>query len=297
MRASRATSATAPEAVSWDRTAQGVSWDSSAVGPELRALLAEAAAPGRPEELSGLPAASAAFARHHARRRTTVTSVLAKLVAAKLAAATAGSVALSGIALAAAAGALPPALQDAAHSAIGAPAAGTDDTSGTTAAPTDTATTGDGTTSGTAADGAPTAAPTPNLAGLCHAFSAGVATSAGKALANPAFTVLLTAAGATAATDGSSADGAGQAARVAAYCSTLPGVAPTGPPATHRPPAHQPNTHRPSTHRPVHVPPTTSHRPATHAGTGPTATHATATQPSASAPAALTSGVKSHTQK
>lgn len=37
--------------------------------------------------------------------------------------------------------------------------------------------------------------PSPSLVGLCHAYTAGVATSNGKALENPAFTALITAAG------------------------------------------------------------------------------------------------------
>jgi hypothetical protein len=53
----------------------------------------------------------------------------------------------------------------------------------------------------------PNGSPSPNLRGLCTAYSAGVAANPGKALANPAFTVLITTAG-----------GKDQ---VAGYCTTL----------------------------------------------------------------------------
>jgi hypothetical protein len=53
----------------------------------------------------------------------------------------------------------------------------------------------------------PNGSPSPNLRGLCMAYSAGVAGNPGKALANPAFTVLITTAG-----------GKDQ---VAGYCTTL----------------------------------------------------------------------------
>ncbi len=49
--------------------------------------------------------------------------------------------------------------------------------------------------------------PSPSLVGLCHAYTSGVATSKGKALENPAFTVLITT--------------AGGADKVAAYCTKL----------------------------------------------------------------------------
>jgi hypothetical protein len=41
----------------------------------------------------------------------------------------------------------------------------------------------------------PNGSPSPNLRGLCTAFNAGVGENPGKALENPAFTVLITSAG------------------------------------------------------------------------------------------------------
>lgn len=55
--------------------------------------------------------------------------------------------------------------------------------------------------------GTPNGSPSPNLRGLCTAFNAGVGESPGKALDNPAFTVLITTAGGK--------------DKAAAYCSAL----------------------------------------------------------------------------
>ncbi len=69
--------------------------------------------------------------------------------------------------------------------------------------------------------------PSPSLVGLCQAYNSGVAKSKGKALDNPAFTVLITAAG-------------GQD-QVDAYCLTVLAGHPSGPPATR--PSGPPATH------------------------------------------------------
>jgi len=55
--------------------------------------------------------------------------------------------------------------------------------------------------------------PTPSLVGLCHAWLAGAGAEHGKARSNPAFTVLITAAGGSDAVD--------------AYCTTLLGASPS----------------------------------------------------------------------
>lgn len=104
-------------------------------------------------------------------------TVLAKLATLKVGATVLAVAATGGVALAAANGTLPNPLTEAsakpsAH-ATGAPA-------------------------GDKGKGSPAEAkgtPSPNLVGLCRAFKAGVAESQGKALDNPAFTVLITAAG------------------------------------------------------------------------------------------------------
>jgi hypothetical protein len=89
------------------------------------------------------------------------------------------------------------------------------------------------------------ATPSPSMVGLCHAFTAGAGDNPGKALENPAFTVLITTAGGK--------------DKVTAYCTALladathsagsPASHPTGAPSTH--PTGAPTSHptgAPSTH-------------------------------------------------
>ena len=197
----------------------------------LARLLTDASAPAQPHELEGLPAALTAFhANRPDPRRSPVKSVLAKLLAAKVLAATAGATAIGGVALAAATGSLPPSAQNAAHDLVGAPAASSTSDFGqqdTTEQPD--------TTSSTASDAAtPEATPSPSLIGLCRAYSAGVATSKGKALDNPAFTVLITAAGSKDA--------------VPAYCTTLLATAPGGKPTALPTQAQNHPSGKPATH-------------------------------------------------
>lgn len=205
----------------------------------LTRLLADAAAPAQEHELEGLSAALNAFC---ASRRTPRRSPVKTLLAAKGVAAAAAAASIGGLALAAATGSLPPAAQNAAHDLVRAPAASSQSAASDNR--TDAAT-----------QSAPSATPSPSMIGLCRAYSAGVATSKGKALDNPAFTALTTAAGSEDA--------------VPTYCTTLlatevggkptalptqaqghkPSSAPTGPPATHPtgPPATHP-TGPPATH-------------------------------------------------
>ncbi len=139
--------------------------------------------------------------------------------------------ATGGIALAAATGNLPGPLQDTAHSAFGAPAVATDaadpsdepseSVEPTQAAPQAPVLTGSETSSGSAS-------PSPSLDGLCKAFQAKATSNPGKALANPAFSVLVSAAGGT--------------DKVTDFCVTRVGPAAThGVPPTH--PAGAPSTH------------------------------------------------------
>ncbi len=58
------------------------------------------------------------------------------------------------------------------------------------------------------------ATPSPSLQGLCHAYVAGVGSNPGKALENPAFTALITAAGGK--------------DKVSSYCTTLLASSPSG---------------------------------------------------------------------
>lgn len=176
-----------------------------------------------------------------------IKSALAAVAAAKVATAAgiAAAAATGGLALAAATGNLPGPLQHAAHSAVGAP--DSNHSAGTTpqASSTDTPTRSDSSTdsasdsaSASASDSAH--APNPNLVGLCHAYQAGVGTNPGKALDNPAFTVLITAAGGK--------------ADVTSYCTALLATAHPSdsnePSETHGAPSHHgtPNGRPPSTH-------------------------------------------------
>jgi len=166
------------------------------VGP-LAASLAAARAPARPDELVGEQAAVAAFdgaARLdpvlQPRRTSMLKIALAKLLSAKAAAVVAATGA-SGVALAAGTGVLPNPLVElpAAPPASHAPA--------TTPAPEPSH----------PATGRPAATPSASLVGLCRAYTAEVGANPGRALDNPAFTVLVTA--------------AGGAEQVAEFCATL----------------------------------------------------------------------------
>lgn len=227
------------------RRASAVSWRAGA-SPALEQLLQDAAAPAHADELGGLAAALTAFSQTPQPRRNRMTSLLAKLLAAKAAlAATGSAVAVSGIALAAATGSLPAPLQTAAHDNLGAPAAASHPTPSESDSPepSDSATP----EPSDSASPEPKGTPSPSLVGLCRAYGAGVATSHGKALDNPAFTVLITTAGGKDA--------------VPAYCATLLAGAPGGKPTalpTHAQ-GHQPATH--PTGKPASHP---TGKPATH---------------------------------
>jgi len=211
-------------------------------------LLAEASAPAHADEVAGLAAALTMFNHIAPRpRRNPVMRVLASLLAAK-AIAVGAAAALGGVALAAAAGVLPAPAQNFAHDTLKAPAA---DASTHAAAQ--------------ASDHpSPSASPSPNLIGLCRAYGAGAADAKGKALSNPAFTALVTAAGSEEA--------------VPAYCTTALASAPGGKPTAlptqaqvHKPTSHP--TGPPATH-PTGPPATYPTAPTPHP-TGPPATHPT----------------------
>lgn len=148
----------------------------------LGGTLAAAAAPAHPHELAGLPAALAAFqaagrnpAVEHRRTsviRTWLTKVLTVKAAAVLAVTAAG-----GMALAATTGTLPNPLHGPSVEA-----SASHDTGKPSDKPSHPGSRG-------------SADPSPSLVGLCHAFTAGAGSDHGKALENPAFTALITAAG------------------------------------------------------------------------------------------------------
>ncbi len=227
-------------------------------------------APGTPEELSGLGAATAAFSTARAetsasgsvvalssRRRR---SVLSAGVAVGVAVA---SVALAGTAAAALTGSLPGALQQLAHDAFNAPAPSPH--------PAPDATQVAGSSGTTQRPSGPAATPgAPALAGLCHAYEVRSSTAPAAA-----FSSLEAAAKAHGQT-------------VAAYCAvsigrpgTAPAVGPmppagqsgqpTAPPGlTHKPTTPPGLTHKPTappglTHKPT-TPPGLTHKPTTPPG-------------------------------
>lgn len=168
----------------------------------LAGLLAAAAAPPRDDELAGEQAATAVFCRPadhdtvpRPRSNWMIGPALAKPRTLKVAAAVAAICAVSGVAAVAATGNLT------------SPTSGSAPSSTSTSANTrSTITIGT-----TAVRGAPStgsaARPSPDLAGLCHAYDAGAGSVHGKALDSPAFTALITAAGGR--------------AQVGAYCTDL----------------------------------------------------------------------------
>jgi hypothetical protein len=211
----------------------------------LSALLAAAASPPTAAELQGTQQALAAFRSAHLapapapRSARMWRSALTKVAAVKVAGAAAlATAATGGIALAAASGALP--FQ--AHP--GTPAVAVHPSSAAATHPNGHAT--DEASEAESSEAArpskvPAGTPSPSLNGLCHAFQAG-AMSHGNVANNPAFTVLITAAG--------GADG------VAAYCTTLIGPAPT-----HGRPTDLPAPHRSAPGGPPAVVPTHPVRP------------------------------------
>ncbi len=175
--------------------------------------LSELAVPAFPGELAGEGAAVAAFqaAAHldpvtRPRRSSMLKSTLAKILTLKAAAVLAVTAA-GGVALAASTGTLPDLLDHSPSSSASAAHA----TGKPSAKPADKGT-GPGGASGS---------PSPNLDGLCHAYLAGAGADHGKALEDPAFTVLITTAGGK--------------DKVDAYCSAVvanpPGNAPTSHPS------------------------------------------------------------------
>ena len=152
----------------------------------LAHLLAAAAAPGRNHELAGEQVALAAFRTAHRvpptqlRSHSMIKSALGKILTTKAAAVVAATT-IGGVAVAAGTGTL-----TASHDRE------TSSQSQSEATETGHAT-GKPATAGAGSHAS--AAPSPSMVGLCRAYAAGVAASHGKAMDNPAFTALVTAAG------------------------------------------------------------------------------------------------------
>lgn len=175
-------------------------------GPDaLNDLLAAASAPARRGELAGEEAAVVAFRAAHLaeavqpRRQSMLKVTLAKVLTVKIAAVAVATLAVGGVAVAAATGNLPnqgnptpppavtvPSLPNRASGSSGegegpnAPDKNKDDK---------------GTAPGKPNGDNASQSQSSSLAGLCNAFTAGAGADQGKALENPAFTALITAAG------------------------------------------------------------------------------------------------------
>ncbi len=242
------------------------------IGPAaLRQVFAAAAGSATPDELAGEQAALAHFRAAHlspvgtARRRSLLKTAAAKLLAAKVViGAGFAAAATGGVAVAAATHHLPGPLQHEAHAAPSGNASKSDHPSGSASTHSSNKPTTSpgapgqgGEHSSGPATHTPHATPSPSLRGLCTAYNAGVATNPGKALNNPAFTALITAAGGK--------------DNVAAYCVTvLASAHPSGKPSASDHPSDSdhptaPNhpTEAPSTH-PSGPPSTHPSAPATH---------------------------------
>ena len=177
-------------------------WD----GPDaLARLVAATRVTPHPDEFVGEEAVMAAFQAAQlglpiqSRRRSMIETAIAKLLTLKVAAAAVVTVAATGgVALAAANGTLPNPL-------------GGKPTAKPSASAADH---GENDPSAKGAKGSPS----PSLVGLCRAFKAGAGDNPGKALENPAFTVLITT--------------AGDKEKVAAYCDELLAAEKAGRPTT-----------------------------------------------------------------
>ncbi|MFB9307556.1 hypothetical protein, partial [Kibdelosporangium philippinense] len=208
----------------------------------LSGLLAAASAPAHEAELAGEQAALAAFRAAHLapvtqlrRRSMLIKTALAKLLTVKVAATAVTAVAAGGVAVAAVTGNLPTQRGDSptvppmgAVSSMTGPATPTPSIVSSQASDAaDKNATGKNPTDNNAADKTTSGsgAPSPSLVGLCQAYTAGAGAEQGKALDNPAFTVLITTAGGK--------------DKVPAYCTDLlanqPGQSATsaGKPTTH----------------------------------------------------------------
>jgi hypothetical protein len=173
----------------------------------LASLLVAAAAPSHGRELAGEVEAVTAFREAHlspaTQPRRPLMSATTKLLAVKALLAAMG-ITGGGVALAAATGHLPSQLG-------GTPAAASSAQASASATATASASGSPGSS--------PAASPSPSLHGLCQAYTAGVGSNPGKALDNPAFTALITAAGGK--------------EKVAAFCTSLLATKPGHTPSPH----------------------------------------------------------------
>ncbi|MEU7875173.1 PT domain-containing protein [Dactylosporangium sp. NPDC049140] len=187
----------------------------------LAAVLAASAGPAQPAELIGRRQAVAGFrtAQLHPappqRRQSVIKTALVKLLTVKAATVAVLAVGAGGVALAATTGALPNPLNSHAN-----PAASAGD-SHLSARPS------------ASEHGPGNANPSPSLVGLCHAYTAGAGAEHGKALENPAFGALITAAGGKDKVDAYCAKLLATSASESARPGGQPSEHPTGAPTNH----------------------------------------------------------------
>jgi hypothetical protein len=170
--------------------------------PPLAALLTAAAVPGRPDELTSEQASVAAFRAAHLSptpqpgRLSMIKATVMKLLTVKVLAIGAAT-AVGGVALAATTSTLPSPLTKPAPSASSGLSAAHPTAKSSRAAhkPDGTEASKDSKESKDSKGADASKGPSPSLVGLCHAYSAGNKAEHGKALDNPAFTVLITTAG------------------------------------------------------------------------------------------------------
>jgi hypothetical protein len=237
-----------------------LSGDPAAASPgqeSLANLLAAATAPGRHRELAGEQAAMAAFRVAHRapptqqRSRSMLKTALAKILTAKAAAVVAATT-IGGVAVAAGTGHLPSQHGQGASS------------QSSSSQEAETSETGPGASKAASAKASPhaAAAPSPSMVGLCRAY-AHVVASHGKALDNPAFTALVTAAHGKANVSGmcttllaqqkaEHADPAGSPAQASSghpnagqHPGGAPAEHPAGAPTVHATPTATPTPHAP----------------------------------------------------
>jgi len=250
-------------------------------GDPLADLVAAVRAPAQPSELAGLDAALAAFASAASvaptpeEKTPMLKSVVGRALALKILALVAGTAAAGGVAYAAVSDTIDNPSNGAAHgkSAL-APGQtkshGDDDSSSASGSESDDPSDGSSSASGSESDepsgsdsSSPSSSPSPSLRGLCTAWLAHPKNDA-KLSTNPAYSVLVTAAGGMDSVNG--------------YCTTLlasahpshpahptqaqntkshgaPSSHPVRPPHTHSAPAHPTQAHdtkSPNPHKPSH---------------------------------------------
>jgi hypothetical protein len=189
----------------------GHPFDAADRHPPLTGLLVAAAAPGRPTELVSEQECVAGFRAvflapvPQTRRLSMIKTAVLKLLTVKLVIAACATTAAGGVALAASTGNLPNPLDK--HGSAGSSRLGTAPDSEKSKSSHGGGRDDDGKdNNGNGKDGnngngkpgnGPDAshAPSPSLVGLCHAYGSGNKADHGKALDNPAFTVLITTAG------------------------------------------------------------------------------------------------------